>query len=464
MKINCKYFLLPLLAVALNSCKITMNYEQPPGIATAEPYRSGLFPEDSTSIAYIPWDEMFTDVLLQGYIQQVLDSNYDLRIAMQRMEEAQAFLRQAEAGNTPLVNAQANYGGQHPSSYSVLGSLDKSFINQYDLGAYLSWEADIWGKISSLKEAAKAQYLQSATARQLIQTELVASVASMYYQLLAMDEQAAIAKATIETRRESLATTQALKEAGMLTAAAVKQTEAQIYEAQITLLNIEKAIVQIENALSILLTESPHAIQRSTLTDQRITTELRTGVSSLLLENRPDVKLAEYELMNAFYQEEVAKTDFYPTLTISLGAGLSALEKSILSPNAIFGSVGAGLLAPVLSKKRIKTRYEVAQAEQEIALLNFRKAFLAAVREVSDALQDYHTATETIDIQKKQVEALLLATDYAKQLLSNGKANYLEVLTAQQQTLFAQLQLVNTNYQQLNAVVMLYRALGGGWR
>lgn len=464
MKVSYRYLLLLLLLVTLYSCKVAKDYQRPGDVVTANSYRSDTFQGDSTSIAAIPWDAMFTDVLLQGYIRQALDSNFNIRISVQRLEEAQAYLKQARAGYTPQINAQATYSGVHPSKFSSLGTLGLDYINQYDIGANLSWEADIWGKIHNLKESAKAQYLMTDAAQKAVQTQLVASVASLYYQLLALDEQAAVAQSTVTSRQESLQTTQALKDAGMVTAAAVKQTEAQLYDAQITLLNLKKAITQTENAFCILLAESPRSVQRSTLSEQKINPALKIGVPSLLLANRPDVLAAEYNLISAFHLTKAAKASLYPSLTISLSGGLSALENNLFTPDALTGAVVAGILAPILNNRQLRTKYEIALSEKQIALLNFRQTFLTAVREVSDALLDYQTATETIVIQKKQVDALLLATDYSKQLLNNGMANYLEVLTAQQQALAAQLQLVNSNYRQLNSVVTLYKALGGGWK
>ena len=450
----------------LQSCSILKEYKRPELKSNIPSnYRLDTSVEDSTSMADVNWKDIFTDTILQRYISTSLDSNFDMLIAIQNIEKANSFLNQANAGNIPVINAQLDYNGQYPSKYNGNPSgANRSFLNQYNLLGNLSWEADIWGKIKSQKKAAKAQYLQTVTVKNLIQTRLVASLASIYYQLLALDEQIKVANESIETRKESLQTTQALKDAGQLTAVAIKQTEAQVYDAQLTLLNLQKAVKQLENAFCILLSENPHQVERTTLESQVISTELKTGVPILLLSNRPDVISAEYGLMNAFELVNVAKASFYPTLKLTASTGLSSLEHNLFSGGAFFASLGAGLLQPILNRRQIRTQYETALNDKEIALLNYRKTILNAGKEVSDALADYQNANESMDIEIKQVDALVMATDYSRQLLKNGLATYLEVLTAQQSELGAQLQLINTKYERLNAIVSLYQSLGGGWK
>ncbi len=459
-----KLALIPAVLFMVQSCFVAKVYERP-DVKTQALYRMDHHPADSTSIADLPWQEVFTDTLLQGYIEKALNNNLDVRIAIQHINSAEAYLKQGKAGNLPTVNAQGNYTLLNPSEYSQYAGTGEDVINQFDLTASLSWEADIWGKIRSQKRAFKAKYLQSVAAQKAVQTKLIASVASLYYQLLALDKQAAIAETSIENRKNSLEVTKALKKAGKVTGVAIKQMEAQIYNAQIILVNLQQNIRLLENTFSILLAEPPHSITRSDLDQQHINAGLQTGVPALLLENRPDVVAAEYNLMNAFELTNVAKANFYPSLTLTASAGFTSFElENWFSANALFSSVAAGLFQPILNGRKIRTQYEVAHSQQEIALLNYKKTLLQAGEEVSDALESYQSTTKVIDIQKKQVEALLQATDYSQQLLKYGLANYLEVLTARQQALSAQLQLVDSRYQQLNSMVTLYQALGGGWR
>ena len=459
------YIWIPLLLIGLQSCFVGKVYQRPE-VATDSLYRMDTtLSADSTSMADLPWEELFTDTVLQGYIHRAISNNLDIRTAIENIRVAEAYLKQGKAGNLPTLNAQGNYTLLKPSEYGQYAGLDKDVLNQFDLTATLSWEADIWGRIRSQKRALQDQYLQSVAAQKAVQTRLVASVASLYYQLLSLDKQAQIATTSIADRKNSLRVNKALKEGGKVTAVAIKQAEAQVYSAQLILVDLKKNIQLLESAFSLLLGDPPHAIARTELDQQAIPVPLETGVPSLLLENRPDIMAAEYSLMNAFELTNVAKAQFYPSLTLTASAGLQSTELDHwFSTSALFSSVAAGLFQPILNGRKIRTQYEVALSQKEIALLDYKQALLGAGQEVSDAMKNYQSATTSIAIQKKQVAALQLATEYSQKLLNNGLANYLEVLTARQQALSAQLQLVDSHYQQLHAIVTLYQALGGGWQ
>src|SRR5690606_17031497 len=264
-----------------------------------------------------------------------------------------------------------------------------------DLSANLTWEADIWGKIRSNDRATQAAFLQTVAGHQAVKTELIATIASLYYQLLALDEQVRITEETLANRENSLETTRALKDVGTVTEVGVKQTEAQLYRAQAVLVDLENNIRLLENTFSIVLGNAPHQIQRGHLADQEITTDLKIGVPAQLLRNRPDVIAAEYNLMNAFQLTNVAKSSFYPSLSLTASTGLQSLEfKDWFSANSIFASVIGNLAQPIFNQRQIRTQYEVAQAREEIALLEFRRSLLVASREVSDALYNYEAAEE----------------------------------------------------------------------
>jgi len=221
----------------------------------------------------------------------------------------------------------------------------------------------------------------------------------------------------------------------------------------------------LENTLAILLGEAPIQIKRSDLKDQEINTELNIGVPMQLLRNRPDVIAAEYDLVNAFELTNVAKSNFYPSFTLTATGGLQALEAGdLFNANSLFANIVGGLAQPILNGRRIRTEYEVSQAQQEQARLEFRRAILTASKEVSDALYSYEAATNKIEVKQKEYKAYGLATEYSEELLNNGLANYLEVLTARENALNSSLDLSNAKYNQLKAVVDLYEALGGGWK
>ena len=459
---NMKFGLVGVVILSLQSCFVAKDYEQPEVIEEAN-YRTDELDKDSLNMATVSWKDMFTDPILQDYISKGLENNIDIRVAMQQINAAEAYVKKGKAGYLPTLGANATFTHQELSQNSQFGSLFSS-LDQYQLSADLSWEADIWGKIRSRKRAFDARYLQSIAAHQAVKTRLISDIASTYYQLLTLDEQIAITERTVETRANSLETTKALKEAGTLTEVGVQQTEAQLYTAKAILIDLKNEARLLENTLSILLGEAPMLIERSNLDEQEITTDLSIGVPVQLLRNRPDVIAAEYNLVNAFELTNVAKSNFYPSLTLSATGGLQALDKGdLFDPNSLFATVIGGLAQPILNGRAIRTEYEVSQAEQEQARLEFRRAILTASKEVSDAMYSYEAASEKIDVKQKEFHAYDLATDYSEELLNNGLANYLEVLTARQNALNSSLDLANAKYNQLKSIVDLYEALGGGW-
>ncbi len=450
--------------LSLQSCFVARNYQRPESVAEAARFRTDQLHQDSLSLAGISWRDMFTDPRLQELIAEGLRNNMDIRVAIQQILIADAYLKQGKAGYIPTLEARARYTRQELSSNSQFGR-QFSTLDQYELSGGLSWEADIWGKIRSSKRALQATYLQSAAAHQAVKSRLVANVASLYYQLLSLDEQIRITSETVDTRQYSIETTVALKDAGNLTEVAVKQTEAQLYSAQALLIDLKRDVQLLENTLSVLLGSPARDILRGQLAEQEVASELKVGVPSQLLSNRPDVMASEFNLIQTFELTNVAKSAFYPSFTITASSGLQSLAfGELFSGSSVFATLGGGLLQPILNGRRIRTQYEVSLAEQEKAALDFQNALLVAGREVSDALYSYEAATDKIAVKEKEFEAYSLATTYSEQLLENGFANYLEVLRARENALNSSLDIVQVQNSRLQAVVDLYEALGGGWQ
>ncbi|MDT0649443.1 efflux transporter outer membrane subunit [Autumnicola edwardsiae] len=465
-----KFFLAPVILLSLQGCFVAKDYEQP-DIVEEEHYRTDTFPQDSLNMANVSWREIFTDPLLTQYIEEGLENNIDIRIAVQQILTAEAYVKQGKAAYFPTLNGDASFTRSYFSDNGQIGlqlgnaggGID--YLDTYQIAGNLSWEADIWGRITSTKRAFQAQYLQTVAAHQAVKTRLIANIASNYYQLLALDEQIRITRQTIQNRESSLETTKALKEAGNVTEVGVKQTEAQLYTAQAILINLRNEERLLENSFSILLGEAPMQIERTNLTRQEITTKLQIGVPAQLLRNRPDVIAAEYNLVNAFQLTNAARADFYPSLTLSANGGLQSLDMDqLFNVNSLFATLVGGLTQPIFNGRRIRTEYEVSQAEQEQARLDFRNTFLTATREVMDALYSYQAATETIEVRQKEYEAYQTATNYSEELLTNGLANYLEVLTARENALNSSLNLIDARFDQLRSMVNLYQSLGGGWQ
>ena len=460
-----KLLVVPVLLFLLQSCFVAKNYEQPVLKEVDKLYRTEIVSTDTVSLANLSWEMLFTDRYLKGYIEKGLQNNLDIRIAIQQVIAAEAYLKQGKAGYLPSINTGATITHQELSRNSQFGSFFNGAIDQYEFSTNLSWEADVWGKIRSNRRATRASYLQSVAAHKAVKTRLISEISSTYYQLLALDTQYEITQKTIDNRARSLETIQALKEAGNVTQVAVDQTAAQLYNNKSLLVDIEKIVFRTENAFAILLGQPAQDIERSSLEEQAIANKLSIGVPALLLRNRPDVMAAEYNFASTFELTNVARSSFYPSLTISATGGFQSLEfAKWFSSGSLFAALIGGLAQPILNKRQIRTQFEVAQAQQEQSLLNFKKTVLIAGQEVSDALFEYNAETEKYQFRQKEVKALRQAEANSEILLNNGFGTFLDLLTTRQAALRAELNIIDTRLNQLQAVISLYRALGGGWR
>lgn len=466
-----KTLVVVVIATTLQSCFVAKDYARPELKETEHLYRTDNLPKDSISMADVSWKDMFTDAHLKQYIDEGLQNNLDIRVAIQQMAAAEAYMKQGKAGYFPTLSANVSASRNYFSKSSQTGrqlnasGLDIDHFDQFNLAGNLSWEADIWGKIRSNKRAGKAGYLQSVAAHQAVKTQLVSAIATTYYQLVALDAQLEITEQTIETRESSVNTIKALKDAGQVNQVAVDQNIAQYNNAKALKVDLEASIFKIENTLNLLLGRTSVVIERSKLSEQQLDAAIKVGVPATLLRNRPDVMAAEYGLINAFEMTNVAKSNFYPSLTVTANGGFQSLElDELLSTNSLFANIIGGLTQPIFNQRKIKTQHEVAKAQQEQALLSFKKTLLTAGNEVSNALFDYKAETEKFEYRKNEVEALRRAEVNSEELLKNGYANYLDLLTARERALNAELNVINNKLNQLLSVVNLYEALGGGWK
>ncbi|QJD95274.1 efflux transporter outer membrane subunit [Mucilaginibacter robiniae] len=455
------------VAMVFASC-VTKKYQQP-ALKTVNVFRDTTI-TDSTSIADLPVNQLFTDTVLQNLIAEGIRENLNLKTAIQRINEAEANLIQARAAYLPSVSgfAQATRAKQSAAGLNFPPEFASSFnltTTTYQLGLSASWEADIWGKFSSTKRAALATFLQNDAAKRAVQTQLIADIANNYYNLLALDKQLAITEETLKNRISEVETMKALKESAVVNGAAVVQSEANRYAAEVTIPDLKRSIRETENALSILLARAPGRINRASLADQKPYENLLIGVPSQLLRNRPDVQESEYAFRSAFENTNLARTYFYPSLTISGQGGVSALKIKDLFEHSLFYNVVGGLTQPIFNRGINKARLRVAQAQQQEAYYSFQQSLLTAGQEVSNALYAYQTAVEKQTSRSNQLKALEKSVDFTKELLRYSSAtNYTDVLTSEQSLLSAQLSSINDRLQQLQAVVNLYRALGGGWK
>jgi multidrug efflux system outer membrane protein len=337
--------------------------------------------------------------------------------------------------------------------------------HQYLLGLSSSWEADVWGKLRSNRRAYAASVLQSEAYRRVVQTQLIADIADNYYSLLALDAQLEITRQTVLNRIQDVETMKLLLEGDVVTGAAVVQSEANRYAAEVTIPDLERSVREAENLLATLLGRVPGPIERGTLANQPPPPPLLTGVPGQLLRNRPDVLQAEYAFESNFEFTNAARTYFYPSFTITANGGLTSTTLSnLFSPDAIFASIVGGLAQPIFSQGLNRARLRRSEGLQQEYLYTYQQTMFVAGQEVSNALFSYQSAADKKRIRAQQLAALIKSVDYTHELLRAGFANYTEVLTAQQSLLQAQLNGVNDELQQRQAVTDLYHALGGGWQ
>ncbi|TXD49949.1 efflux transporter outer membrane subunit [Polaribacter sp. IC073] len=459
-----KGLVLAVMAFTLQSCFVAKEYARPEITETENLYRTDNLPSDSISMADVSWKTLFTDTYLQQYIDEGLQNNMDIRIAIQQIVAAEAYAKQGKAGYLPSVNIGANVTHQELSKNSQFGAfLTNTSTDQFDVTANLSWEADIWGKIRSNKRATQAAFLQSVAGHQAVKTQLISSIAATYYSILALDAQLEVTKKSIETRKTGVETIKALKDAGLTNQVAVDQNIAQYNNAKSLEVDLEVALFKAENTLSILLGKTPQQMKRSSLDTQTINSDMKLGVSSQLLRNRPDVMAAEYGLISAFELTNVAKSNLYPSFKLTASGGLQSLElDQLFNANSLFANIVGGLTQPLFNQRKLKTQKEVAIAQQEQALLRFKKTLLVAGNEVSNALYAYSSENRKFQFLKNEVEALRKAAENSEELLKNGYATYLDLLTARQSALSVEIKVIGSKLQQLQSVVNLYEALGGG--
>ena len=455
-------------AFSFGSC-VTQKYQAPGMVVHGSLYR-GAGVDTTSSMAALPYERLFADTVLQGLIAEGLQQNPDLKVAMERMTEARENFRQGKAALLPSLSANLSVNPAKQSAAAL--DIPPAYIGSYDLTTttYIaslstSWEADIWGKLRSAKRSYFATFLESDAARRLIQTQLIADIAGYYYQLLSYDEQLRITVETVRNRQDDVTTMKALMESGLATGAAVVQSDANRASAQLLIPDIKYNIQETENALSILLGRVPGDIRRSSLAEQVPYDSLATGVPSLLLLNRPDVQQAEFAFRSAFENVNVARAYFYPQLTLTAQGGFSNLKIKDFFDHSVFYNIIGGLTQPIFNQRQNKTRLHVAQAVQREAFYTYEKTLLTAGAEVSNSFFSYQTAVEKQRTRGEQIKLLEQAVDFTKALLRYSSAtNYTDVLTSEQSLLAAQLSGVNDRLQQLQAVVDLYKALGGGWR
>lgn len=427
---------------------------------------------DTASVANLQWRQFFKDPILQNLIEKGIKNNYDLQIALKQVASSQERLLQAKYLQYPDITFGVSGQISKPSKNSMNGQslnlfLGQSHVEDYNAVFNLGWEADIWGKIKNQQEVSRVQYLQTYEASKAIQTQVVAAIAQGYYNLMMLDKQMNVAKSNLALSKNTLDVTEKIWKSGETTSLGVQQAKARTESTELLITQLEQNIAIQENALSILVGENPDKISRTIeMSDSSLPQNISAGIPAAMVSRRPDVRQQELVLLESNSIVGIAQANMYPALKITANGGVNSfkIDNWFQIPASLFGSVLGGITQPIFQKRQLKTDLNVAKIQREKNVLAFRQSVLNAVGEVSDAL----VSNESLKAQEikasEQVTTLKDGIKSAELLYKGGMANYLEVITAQANSLQAELNLASIKRQRLSSIVDLYRALGGGWK
>ena len=445
----------------LSSCHIYKAYDRPEDITTEGLYRDTALvntavANDTASFGNVPWREVFTDPQLQAYIEQALANNADLRTAMLSVESAQAALLSARLAYLPQLSLS-------PQGTLTNWNKGEMTTKTYNIPVSASWQIDLFGQILNPKRAAQVSLKQAQYNQQAVQTQLIANVANIYYTLLMLDRQLEITENTAEVLKDYVETMQAMYDYGNVNSAAIEQSRSAYAQVVASLSDLRQSLTETENAFCLILNEPAHAIERGVLENQVLPSEFSVGVPIQLLSNRPDVKAAEMALAACYYNTNSVRAAFYPQITLSGTAGwTNSSGAGIVNPGKLLANLIGSLTQPLFYRGANIARLRQAKAQEEQAKIGFQTTLLNAGNEVSNALALYQNTVAKVNSRTMQVNSARKAAEDTKELFNLGTSTYLEVLTAQQSYLSAQLSEVSDTYSQMQAVINLYQALGGG--
>jgi multidrug efflux system outer membrane protein len=458
--------------VMLSSCAVGPNYkrpvvEVPTGFRGAEGPVATTSAADAPSLADEEWFDLFDDDVLEQLVRTALEQNYDLRIAAERVLQARAQLGIARSELYPTINADAQFVANRGSSAGAIPFIPKGTnldVAYTQVGFTLGWELDVWGRLRRLKESARAEYLATEEASHGVMTTLISDVTGGYFLLRELDLELEIARKTRTIAEDSLGLTRLRRDQGAATGLDVRQAEQFLYTATAEIASIERAIGQTENALSLLLGNNPGDIPRGRRLEDFTAPQVPPGLPSSLLERRPDIREAEAILIAANARIGAARAQYFPQISLTgfLGGQSRALSGLFTGP-ARFGSLSPGAVFPIFNAGRLRSNVRFTEAQQREALLRYEKAIRTAFGEVSDALIGYRKTVEQRQQQELLVNALREAQRLSTLRYRGGLDSYLQVLDADRNLFQGDLTLARLRQRELDAIVQLYRALGGGW-
>lgn len=461
--------------MAATSCKVPGLVNVKNNTALPKRYNESA---DSANTANQQWRTFFTDPSLVALIDTALQNNQELLMTLQEVEIAKNDIRAKTGDILPSLNGRLGVGLEKVGRYTSSGAGDATTdiepgkktpdpLPDYTGAIDARWEADIWKKLHNAKKAAVARYLGTIEGENFVLSSLIAEVANSYYELLALDNQLMIVQQNISLQNNSLEIIKVQKEASRVTELAVQQFQAEVYNSKSLAFSIRQQIKETENKINFLLGRYPQQIVREAGNFVNLNPALlKQGLPSQLLENRPDIKQAELALEAAKLDAKVARAEFFPSLEIGASVGLQAFKPTYLTklPESILYSLAGDLAGPLINKNAIRAEFASANARQLQALYNYQKVILNAYFEVANQVSNIDNLSKSYDLKQLEVNTLMKSVEISSDLFNAARADYLEVLTAQRDALSAKLELVETKKSQFNAVVNMYKELGGGWK
>ncbi|WP_153848364.1 efflux transporter outer membrane subunit [Sphingobacterium paramultivorum] len=452
----------------LSACSVEKKYTRQE-IVIPENFKNSAVVLTSDTLQ-LSWRKFVQDPLLTSLIEKALSNNTDVNVALLNMQQLELAYKQSKKGLLPTADLSIGANRTWLSSNSLNGSLSDQFIgtpymDDYSATLRLSWEADIWGKVKMQKEESLANFFGQKENLSALKTRVIVQVIQSYYNLIALDEQLKIAQRNVQLSDSTLNMIRLQYNSSLVSSLAVEQAEAQKKTAELLIPLAHQNMAVEENALSILCGGFPEDIQRTASLDDTIVGDgLATGVPAELLSRRPDVRAAEYAVVAATSRMGLAKAAMYPSISLTPSIGTNSIQfnKWFDLPGSIVKTIAGNIAQPIFQKGALKTNYEISVIEREKIALQFKQSVMVAVSEVSDALAKIKHTEQRLQLIHAKSNALAKATADAALLYKSGMANYLEVITAQNNALQNDLERITVKREKLNAAIDLYRALGGG--
>ncbi|MEQ3500100.1 efflux transporter outer membrane subunit [Tenacibaculum sp. SSH1-16] len=434
-------------------------------------------PADSLSTATIQWRDFFSDSHLISLIDTALSKNQELNIMLQQVAISKNNIKAKKGEYLPFVNMYAGAELEKVGKYTRNGAVEENLdiregekfpepLTDFSIGLSASWELDVWKKLRNEKKAAVLEYLASVEGKNFMVTNLVSEIANSYYELVALDNELSMVSQNLEIQKNALQMVKLQKQAARTTELAVRRFEASVLKNQSHLYELQQEIVETENKINFLVGRYPQPIERNSdnFIDKPIE-GVKAGIPSQLLQNRPDLRRAEYELAAAKLNTKIARANFYPSIGIKAGVGLQAFKPKFLTstPESLVYSLAGDIVGPLINRNAIKAAYKTANNKQLQAVYEYERAILNAYLEVANELSKIDNLKNSYDLKKQQVEALNESIDLSIRLFKSARAEYTEVLLTQREALESKIEIIETKRDQLLANVKVYKALGGGW-